>query len=648
MSKIIFKQRHRDRETKKKYTPDRNAGKLEYIGDKPEALKNEISGNGLFGYVRGNYAITMDMKQEQSYLRKMTTPHRDIFHAVYSFTSTGADEVGLHTAKDWQDWTKYRISEIAKHMHKKIENIEWYASVHLKDGQPHVHLIWWDKAQQIAINVVDPEIYDNIRIDAIKNTNRGFYTELHNKEDDLLKEMRSFISEQTDGILNASELTGKRDLQIVAMLNRIYNSLPPKGQLKYKFIPRAVKNDLDKLTAYLIKGNPKLKSLYDDILDARRLYNEALHSSESVWGRYQLAKYEGQLNDDIKTGVGNTILKLLSKEKIAHRQRLYDALNLPEPDMKDFEAELIGSRQVGKHIYWSKDFKAARNAERQDNDIEKALELYQKEAVKGNVLAVYEIADLYRRGLVFGEDRAESFFAGALAGFKEVEKSNDKMRPYLQYRIGRTYFDGYGTEQNFTEAMYWLEKSALGGNHLSQYTVGKMYHKGEGTEVNTQKAEQYYQKAVNGGFLYANGALAKLYLDGSIPNSAKKGEILLLNILNNANGEYRAYIQYILGAAYHYNDGIRDDSKARELLTQSANSGNEYATALIARMDNADAANIANLLRSTLMLLRNASSSTNRALHDMSEKVFGRGDLSKEAIAELIYKLQDKQNTAEM
>lgn len=97
-----------------------------------------------------------------------------------------------------------------------------------------------------------------------------------------------------------------------------------------------------------------------------------------------------------------------------------------------------------------------------------------------------------------------------------------------------------------------------------------------------------------------------------------------------------------------YNDDIRNDSEARELLTLSAEGGNEYAAALIARMDNADEANIANLLKSTLMLLRNASSSTNRSLHDMSAKAFGRGDLSKEAIAELIYKLQDKQNTAEM
>lgn len=105
------------------------------------------------------------------------------------------------------------------------------------------------------------------------------------------------------------------------------------------------------------------------------------------------------------------------------------------------------------------------------------------------------------------------------------------------------------------------------------------------------------------------------------------------------------FIRYVLGAAYHYNDDIRDDNKARELLAQSAEGGNQYAAALIAHMD---AANIVNLLRASLAVLRNAQGSTNRALSEMSYKVFGRGDLSKEAIAELLYRLQDKQNTAEM
>lgn len=47
------------------------------------------------------------------------------------------------------------------------------------------------------------------------------------------------------------------------------------------------------------------------------------------------------------------------------------------------------------------------------------------------------------------------------------------------------------------------------------------------------------------------------------------------------------------------------------------------------------------------ILEANAKNGSN-ALSEAAAAVFGRGDLSKEAIAELLLKLQDNQNTAEM
>ena len=49
------------------------------------------------------------------------------------------------------NWVKYHISDIANGMNMKIENIEYLAAVHLKEGQPHVHIMWWDIQQQVLI-----------------------------------------------------------------------------------------------------------------------------------------------------------------------------------------------------------------------------------------------------------------------------------------------------------------------------------------------------------------------------------------------------------------------------------------------------------------------------------------------------------------
>lgn len=47
-------------------------------------------------------------------------------------------------------------------------------------------------------------------------------------------------------------------------------------------------------------------------------------------------------------------------------------------------------------------------------------------------------------------------------------------------------------------------------------------------------------------------------------------------------------------------------------------------------------------------MLGQFSSHSRDGLHDASNQIFGRGDLSKEQIRELLLKKQDKENTAEM
>ena len=54
------------------------------------------------------------------------------------------------------------------------------------------------------------------------------------------------------------------------------------------------------------------------------------------------------------------------------------------------------------------------------------------------------------------------------------------------------------------------------------------------------------------------------------------------------------------------------------------------------------------LISSIGKLLGQLSDNSRGRLHDASNQVFGRGDLSKEQIRELLLKKQDKENTAEM
>ena len=555
--------------------------------------------NGLFGVINGEYSDSYSTVEMQKYVRKISTPHRNVFHSIFSFTPESAAEAGLNSLDDWEKWVKYHISDIANGMNMKIENIEYLAAVHLKEGQPHVHIMWWDIQQRILINKVDPLICDKIRIDAIRSTYRDLFTEIYNKEEIMRRSMRKEIGEYTiQNVINGA--ADNYTSNIYAALYQLYRELPPKGQLKYKIISNThpeVARKLDELTHYIIDNNPTFKAQYDEICELRLMYNELLHSEESVYGNFQITSYMKQVNDKIEKAVGNEILRIIKAEKQAghfnewNSSDYHNTSNITSEEVPHDEAPTFfndelphddtptsindevphGEAPVARKLYISSyAIREARN-EAKDKDYSRALELFSKEAEKGNILAKYEVADLYRRNVCPGN--AHESYREALDGFLQIEP-RARQKAYVHYRIGRMFYDGYGTAVNYPEAFKWLKMAADEGNHLSEFVVGKMLCNGTGTEKDTEAGTEY--------------------------------------------------------------------------LTRAANSGNEYAQNYLDSRTSWEQGCVVKLVGSVGRLLSENLESSRAAMAECSAAVFGHGDLSKEQIRELILKKQDKENTAEM
>ena len=578
----------------------KNQEKAKYDEDIDSASEEMFTepGNGLFGVINGKFSDSYSTVEMQKYVRKISTSHRNVFHSIFSFTPESAAEAGLNTLDDWENWVKYHISDIANGMNMKIENIEYLAAVHLKEGQPHVHIMWWDVQQQVLINKVDPLICDKIRIDAIRSTYHDQFIAFHNNEDKLIRKLRSDIADYT-----ASSLAGAPSdvysRKIIAGIEHIHDIIPEKGRTAYKYMPAEVKKEIDILSHFIIDNNPDFRSTYEEICELRRLYNEMLHSDETNYGKLQLATFMGKINDEIESSIGNAILKLIMKEqKAGHWDTSADSsfqahndTELPhdeaplffndEPDSdQNIDRDPMpgpnndlphGEAPVSRKLYISSfAIREARNAVK-DKDYDRALELFSKEADKGNILAKYEIADLCRRNLCQGN--AFDIYREALNGFLEIEPRT-RQKAYVHYRIGRMFYDGYGTDIDYEEAFKWLKKAADEGNHLSEFVVGKMLCNGLGTE--------------------------------------------------------------------------RDTAAGTEYLTGAANSGNEYAQNYLDNRASWEHGCVVKLVGSVGRLLSENLESSRAAISECSSAVFGHGDLSKEQIRELILKKQDKENTAEM
>ena len=554
--------------------------------------------NGLFGVINGKFSDSYSTVEMQKYVRKISTPHRNVFHSIFSFTPESAAEAGLNTLDDWENWVKYHISDIANGMNMKIENIEYLAAVHLKEGQPHVHIMWWDIQQQVLINKVDPLICDKIRIDAIRSTYHDQFVALHNNEDKLIRKLRSDIADYAASSL-AEIPSDVYSRKIIAGIEHIHDIIPKKGRTAYKYMPAEVKKEIDILSHFIIDNNPDFRSTYEEICELRRLYNEMLHSDETNYGKLQLATFMGKINDEIESSIGNAILKLLMKEQKAghwntsadNSFQAHNDTELPHDEAPPFFNDKPDSDQnidrnatpgpnndlphgeapVSRKLYISSfAIREARNAVK-DKDYDRALELFSKEADKGNILAKYEIADLYRRNLCQGHNF--EIYREALNGFLEIEPRT-RQKAYVHYRIGRMFYDGYGTDIDYEKAFKWLKKAADEGNHLSEFVVGKMLCNGTGTERDTEAGTEY--------------------------------------------------------------------------LTRAANSGNEYAQNYLDSRTFWEQGCVVKLVGSVGRLLSENLENSRAAMAECSAAVFGHGDLSKEQIRELILKKQDKENTAEM
>lgn len=554
--------------------------------------------NGLFGVINGKFSDSYSTVEMQKYVRKISTPHRNVFHSIFSFTPESAAEAGLNTLDDWENWVKYHISDIANGMNMKIENIEYLAAVHLKEGQPHVHIMWWDIQQQVLINKVDPLICDKIRIDAIRSTYHDQFVALHNNEDKLIRKLRSDIADYAASSL-AEIPSDVYSRKIIAGIEHIHDIIPKKGRTAYKYMPAEVKKEIDILSHFIIDNNPDFRSTYEEICELRRLYNEMLHSDETNYGKLQLATFMGKINDEIESSIGNAILKLIMKEQKAghwntsadNSFQAHNDTELPHDEAPPFFNDKPDSDQnidrnatpgpnndlphgeapVSRKLYISSfAIREARNAVK-DKDYDRALELFSKEADKGNILAKYEIADLCRRSLCQGN--AFEIYREALNGFLEIEPRT-RQKAYVHYRIGRMFYDGYGTDIDYEEAFKWLKKAADEGNHLSEFIVGKMLCNGTGTERDTEAGTEY--------------------------------------------------------------------------LTRAANSGNEYAQNYLDSRTSWEQGCVVKLVGSVGRLLSENLENSRAAMAECSAAVFGHGDLSKEQIRELILKKQDKENTAEM
>ena len=183
-------------------------------------------------------------------------------------------------------------------------------------------------------------------------------------------------------------------------------------------------------------------------------------------------------------------------EKAANQQYVLAAYTLamyyhekePQYPLKAFEWFMVAAKQnhteaeyyVG--LYYQ-------NAKGVPQNIEQAIQWYERAAMKENKNALYHLA------MILIKQERKDFVTVA----RLLEKAAKLDHPNAQYNLAVMYQKGDGVEQDMQKALFWYEKAAEAHLAIAQYNLGMIYFEGSIVEKDEAKAKELWQKAANQG-----------------------------------------------------------------------------------------------------------------------------------------------------
>lgn len=354
MALLIYKQWHRISITKTGCAAGSNAAHIQYIGERVHVMKDENNPNGLFGKIGGMFNVNYDMKALQNYVAKITRENKTVFRSCISLTPERAKALGLEKKGNWEKFVKYHSADIAEKNGIKINNFEYVAAVHDKKGQPHVHICFWDKNQEVAKINVDAKLCDDVRktieqkefsaakselefnigkefededydfgeeyevdngdevrtklIDRVFAKEKLCYEKLQDMTLMELKEM----SEDTLGKLLNGLLSEKTEL--LDEFDKLDMIIPRQGKMFFNeahMIP--YRQQITAFVNLLIKNVPVLTTLENEFISAGRLLAEMYHSNE-----WEITKHMYSKKDKHDTDLANKVLRAMLANRREH------------------------------------------------------------------------------------------------------------------------------------------------------------------------------------------------------------------------------------------------------------------------------------------------------------------------------------------
>lgn len=450
----------------------------------------------------------------------------NVWSHVVSLRREDAVRLGYDNSDAWRELVKRHISDIAKAQNIPLCNLKWYAAYHDTTHHPHIHLLVYstNPKQGFLTKAGIDKIRSAFANDIFHDDLQSIYQEQTVSRD----ELKAVSKNEFESIVNIIASNDHTDPQLEELIRKLYiQLLNVKGKKVYGYLPKEIKETVNKIFSELAKDE-NIRQLYDKWCSLERLKYKTYTLKETELPELSANKvFQPLRNMIIRTVLNMKPFDANTEiEGSEPNDEYFD--NTPQNMSPLFdEAEPLAEKEtdesaaaIKNYIKWNDQYKKAckliYGKDAKLNDFKKAEQLLLSESQRGNVLAVYDLGKLYSTDKL-GEKSEEisiAKYTQALQGFLQIEPNSKKLKPYVQYRIGKMFCYGLGTEQDYEKAFEWFERSAKQKNKFAQFSLANLYYYGSGVEKDLSQAFLWYQRASSQGQPYAAYSIAQMYRYG--------------------------------------------------------------------------------------------------------------------------------------
>ena len=450
----------------------------------------------------------------------------NVWSHVVSLRREDAVRLGFDNSDAWRELVKRHISDIAKAQNIPLCNLKWYAAYHDTTHHPHIHLLVYstNPKQGFLTKAGIDKIRSAFANDIFHDDLQSIYQEQTVSRD----ELKAVSKNEFESIVNMIASNDHTDPQLEELIRKLYIQLQNvKGKKVYGYLPMEIKETVNKIFSELAKDE-NIQQLYDKWCSLERLKYKTYTQKEAELPEL----VDNKVFQPVRNMIIRTVLNMKpfdANTEIEGSEPNDEYIDNTPQNMSPLfdEAEPLAETETDEsaaaikyYIKWNDQYKKAckliYGKDAKLNDFKKAEQLLLSESQRGNVLAVYVLGKLYSTDKL-GERNEETSIAKytrALQGFLQIEPNSKKLKPYVQYRIGKMFCYGLGTEQDYEKAFEWFERSAKQKNKFAQFSLANLYYYGSGIEKDLSQAFLWYQRASSQGQPYAAYSIAQMYRYG--------------------------------------------------------------------------------------------------------------------------------------